>query len=60
MDIYDPTSYCDGNSIITKHLNIFWKVDFRKHTLDGNVEIKLQALKNGVKQIVSTGISIVL
>jgi len=48
----DPNSQSNLDEVISRHLSFHWTVHFDKSTLEGYVDVTVEALQNGVKSVV--------
>nr|CAB3263565.1 leukotriene A-4 hydrolase [Phallusia mammillata] len=49
---YDPTSYSDPTEAKVENIDIKWKVDFNKKTLQGSVDLKFEVFKDKLQSVV--------
>lgn len=49
----DPNSYSTPESLIIRHIDIDWEVDFANNLLKGNALLKFEIIANEVNSIVS-------
>lgn len=49
----DPNSYSTPESLIIRHIDIDWEVDFTNKKLKGNALLKFDIISNEIDSIVS-------
>lgn len=50
--VSDPCSLCSISECVTRHVNLFYYVDFDSHVLKGNVALTVEVLQEQFSELV--------
>lgn len=53
LSVNDPNSYSTPETVVVRHADIYWEVDFTNNVLKGNVLLKCEIIAKEIKGIVS-------